>query len=64
MESKDAADDIDEGNEIEIDLEKGEIRNLTKNKVYKSQPFPKFMEGIVQEGGLLNYLKKHYGEKK
>lgn len=64
LECKDAPDDIEEGNEIEINLEKGEIRNLTKNKVYKSQPFPKFMEGIVQEGGLLNYLKKHYGEKK
>lgn len=56
LESKDAPDDIEEGDEIEIDLEKGQIKNLTKNKTYKSQPFPKFMQEIIEAGGLLNYL--------
>lgn len=59
MEAARACDDIDQGDEIEIDLEKGIIKNLTKNKVYKSTPFPKFMEEIVKAGGLLGYLKNH-----
>lgn len=57
LESNDAVDDIKEGDEIEIDLEKGQIKNLTKNKIYKSAPFPKFMQEIIGHGGLLNYLK-------
>jgi 3-isopropylmalate/(R)-2-methylmalate dehydratase small subunit len=64
LECGQAADDIKEGDELEIDLEKGEIRNLSNKKAYKAQPFPKFMEDIIREGGLLNYLKKHYGEKR
>lgn len=58
LESSQACDDIKESDEIEIDLEKGQIRNLTKAKAYKSQPFPQFMQDLVKEGGLLNYLKK------
>jgi 3-isopropylmalate/(R)-2-methylmalate dehydratase small subunit len=61
LESKDAPDNIEEGDEVEIDLEKGQIRNLTKNKMYKSQPFPKFMQEIIKAGGLLEYLKKDKG---
>lgn len=57
LESPEASMDIKEGDEIEVDLEKGEIKNLTKNKIYKSQPFPKFMQDLIKAGGLLNYLK-------
>ena len=57
LESKEASEDIKEGDEIEVNLEKGEIKNLTRNRVYRAMPFPKFMEEIVKEGGLLNYLK-------
>jgi len=63
LESKEASEDIGPADEIEVDLEKGQIRNLTKKTVYKSQPFPQFMQDLVKEGGLLNYLKK-YDEKK
>lgn len=58
LESAEASADISEGDEIEVDLEKGEVRNLTKNKVYRSAAFPKFMQGIVNAGGLLSYLKQ------
>jgi len=57
LEARDAAGDSDQGDEIEIDLEKGLIRNITKNKQYTSAPFPKFMQDLVKAGGLLNYLK-------
>ncbi|MDD5450176.1 MAG: 3-isopropylmalate dehydratase small subunit [Candidatus Omnitrophica bacterium] len=58
LESKDAPDDISEGDELEIELEKGRIRNITKGRVYIAAAFPKFMQEIVNAGGLLNYLKK------
>lgn len=57
LESAEASEDIQEGDEIEVDLEKGQIKNLTKNKVYTSAVFPKFMEDLIKAGGLLNYLK-------
>jgi 3-isopropylmalate/(R)-2-methylmalate dehydratase small subunit len=59
LESKDASNGINQGDEIEVDLEKGQIKNLTKNEIYKLQPFPQFMQDLVKEGGLLSYLKKY-----
>lgn len=57
LESKEASDGIKEGDEIEIDLEKGRIKNLTQNNAYESRPFPKFMQDLIKAGGLLNYLR-------
>jgi len=54
-------DDIDgiwDGDELEIDLESGIIKNLTKDKLYKTEAFPKFLQEIVADGGLMNYIKK------
>ena len=43
---------------LEINLIKGEIKNLAKNKVYKSSTFPDFMQEIVGSGGLLRWIQK------
>jgi 3-isopropylmalate dehydratase small subunit len=51
--------DIDTGDELEIDLAEGKVFNTTKNKAYNSTKLPKVMMDIVNEGGLVNYLKKH-----
>jgi 3-isopropylmalate/(R)-2-methylmalate dehydratase small subunit len=56
LESKEASKDIGEGDKIEVGLKKGEIKNITKNKIYKSQKFPAFMERIIKAGGLLKTL--------
>lgn len=53
--------DIETGDELEIDLKNGNVKNLTKNKRYSSSPMPQTMIDILQEGGLANYLKK-YGD--
>lgn len=58
LESKEAVKSIKNGDEIEINLNKGTIYNLTQNKTYQSQPFPEFMQKIVKAGGLLEYIKK------
>ncbi|MDD5155399.1 MAG: 3-isopropylmalate dehydratase small subunit [Candidatus Omnitrophica bacterium] len=52
------ADEISEGDELVIDLSAGSVKNLTRNKNYATQPFPGFLQDIVTEGGLINYVKK------
>ena len=49
-----AAKGIDAGDEVEIDFDTGVITNKTKNQTYQAQPFPEFMKGIINAGGLLN----------
>ncbi len=58
LESPDAVDSIEKGDKIEIDLIKGEIKNLTKKQTYKAQPFPDFMQKLIKAGGLLPYIAK------
>ena len=57
IESIDAAKGIDDGNEVEIDFESGEITNITKGETYKGQPYPEFIQRIIQKEGLVNYIK-------
>ncbi len=49
--------EIKEGEEISIDLDAGEITNLTTNKTYKFIPIPPFMQELIASGGLINYAK-------
>jgi 3-isopropylmalate/(R)-2-methylmalate dehydratase small subunit len=51
------ADEIKEGEQIEIDFDAGEIKNLTTNKTYKFTPIPPFMQELISAGGLMNYAK-------
>jgi len=48
---------ISEGDDLEIDLSTGTIKNLSKEKIYKTQAFPKFLEQIISRGGLINLVK-------
>ncbi|MBU2601764.1 MAG: 3-isopropylmalate dehydratase small subunit [Actinobacteria bacterium] len=52
-----AVDGIDEGDEVEVDLSTGCIRNLTSGKEFEAEPLPSFMQELVAAGGLLPYLK-------
>lgn len=57
LECPEAAEEIKEGDEIEVDLSSGEIKDLTTGKSYQAQPFPEFMQEIIKAGGLINYLR-------
>jgi 3-isopropylmalate dehydratase small subunit len=57
LESNEAAQEIAEGDEIGVDLASGEIKDLTKNQSFKAQPFPEFMQKIIDAGGLISYIK-------
>jgi len=49
---------INEGDEVQIDLNNGLIKNLTRNEEYKTQPFPQFLQELVSKGGLMSYIKE------
>jgi len=57
LEAPQAAEEIKEGDEIEVDLAAGLIKDLTTGQSYRAQPFPEFMQQIIDQGGLINHLK-------
>jgi len=52
-------DKIDQGDELEVDLSTGIIRDKTKGIELKARPLPKAMLNILNDGGLLAHIKKH-----
>lgn len=57
LECKDT-DKIAEGDALEVSLDNGTIKNLSKNEEYKFEAMPEFMQELVKAGGLINYAKK------
>lgn len=51
------ADSIEDGDELEIDYERGVINNKTKSERYEITPMPEFLKEIVEKGGLVNYAR-------
>jgi 3-isopropylmalate dehydratase, small subunit (EC 4.2.1.33) len=52
------ATQINSSDLLEVDLAKGEIKNITQNKTYRSSVFPEFMQELVSVGGLMNWVKQ------
>lgn len=52
-------DQIDPGDELAVDLEKGVLHNLTKGIDLKITPLPKVMLKILSDGGLVEHFKKY-----
>ncbi len=51
--------DIQNGDELDIDLRQGSVFNRTQKKTYHAKPMPEVMIRILQEGGLVPFLKKY-----
>ncbi|HHY51636.1 MAG TPA: 3-isopropylmalate dehydratase small subunit [Clostridiales bacterium] len=56
LECPEAAEEAQSGDEIEVDLDTGTIRNLTRGGTYTATLFPPFMQEIISAGGLVNYI--------
>ena len=56
IECPEAARDIADGDEVEIDFDSGMIYDRTKGTQYKGQAFPEFMQKIIHAEGLINYI--------
>ncbi len=52
---EDAYKDISDGDELEINTEKNEIKNLTQNKTYSMKPFSEIISKIIAAGGIFKY---------
>lgn len=57
LDCPDAVDGIDDGDEIEVDLAKGTIRNLKSGAEFHANPIPPFMQELIDAGGLINYAR-------
>jgi len=58
FESLEASDKIRQGDEIEIDADRGVIKNISQNEQYTAKPIPPFMQELISAGGLIEWTKK------
>ena len=58
VECPECVDNTQAGDKLEVDLEKGEIKNLTNGKSFKAAAYPEFMTELIAAGGLVEYTKK------
>ena len=61
MESPEAVDGIDAGDEVEVDADAGIIINKTTGETFRAQPFPPFIKNIIETGGLIEAVKEKVG---
>ena len=58
VECEEAVNGIANGDIVEADLDNGVIYNKTTGKSFKTQPFPAFIQKIIQNGGLVASIQK------
>jgi 3-isopropylmalate/(R)-2-methylmalate dehydratase small subunit len=58
LESAKAAENIETGDAVQVDLDQGLIINKTKNTQYNATIFPEFMQKLIEAGGLMAWVKK------
>ncbi|WP_456370132.1 3-isopropylmalate dehydratase small subunit [Thermodesulfatator atlanticus] len=63
LEAPEAAQEIEEGHEVEVDPDTGIIKDLTTGKTYKCQPIPPFMRELLKDGGLIPHIQKRYAQR-
>lgn len=59
LESKNISENIIEGDELEIDINKGLLKDLNNGKEFEVIGLPDFMLEILMKGGLISYLKEN-----
>jgi len=64
LESEAAVEGISNGDTVEVDLEKGLIRNVTTGKQFIAKPYPEFMSQLIKTGGLIEFTKKRIASEK
>jgi 3-isopropylmalate dehydratase small subunit len=63
LECEAAVAGISNGDKVEVNIETGVIKNLTKDETYQAKGFPEFMKDIINAGGLVNYARENWGNK-
>ncbi len=58
LESSEAAEEIQDGDRVRVDLGTGKIEDVTLGKTFSSKPIPPFMQSLIDDGGLIAHLRK------
>jgi len=61
FESDEASLEIREGDTVEVDASTGEIHDLTTGRSYRARPIPAFMQELIEDGGLMEHIRKRGG---
>jgi 3-isopropylmalate/(R)-2-methylmalate dehydratase small subunit len=64
LQSPQAAQAIEEGDELEVDLEEGVIRDFTRGDEYHAEPLPQFMTELLRMGGLVPWVRRRLAEQR
>ena len=63
MESPDAAKEIKEGDEVEVDFSAGKIQDISSGKSYAMAVFPPFLQDMIDKGGLIDFVNERLEKK-
>ncbi|MGH7776402.1 MAG: 3-isopropylmalate dehydratase small subunit [Candidatus Dormibacterales bacterium] len=63
LQSPQAALAVEEGDEVEVDLEEGLVRDLTRGDEFRAEPFPEFMTELMRMGGLAPWVRRRLEER-
>lgn len=61
LESPEAVEDAQKGDRLTVDLVAGTITNQRTGKAYQASPYPPFVLGIINAGGLVPYTRRELG---
>jgi 3-isopropylmalate/(R)-2-methylmalate dehydratase small subunit len=64
LECEEAVDNIEAGDQVEVDLSSGSIKNLNSGKVFTAEPYPDFMSELIAAGGLIEYTRERIARTK
>ncbi len=64
LECPEAVKATQDGDRLSIDLEEGQIRNLTRGGAFTAAPFPESIRKIIEVGGLEEYVRSRLGNQK
>lgn len=59
LECDEAVEGIDAGDDVDVDFSSGVITNNTKGTTYQAEPFPEFIQNIIANDGLVNYVRNN-----
>lgn len=60
--SPEAAENIEAGARIEVDLDTGTITELESGRTFQADPFPEYMQELIKAGGLIEKVKREVGQ--
>lgn len=58
LDCQEAVEETQSGDFLEVELARGEIKNLTRNKTFQAKPYPDFMMELIEAGGLIEHTRE------